>query len=307
MDYLRYTDKPTLRSPILIVAFEGWSDASEVATWTARFLVRRMPGIKFAEIDAEDFFVFTETRPYTRWVSERQRAIIWPATEFYYHQMPQDSEHDFIVFVGPEPHLKWKTFVAQVQQVIQEMNVSLVLSLGGVLAAVPHTQPVRLTGTALELDITKLPYTPQSPSRYEGPTGIMGVLNQSLEAAQIPISTLWGSVPHYLAARPNLTVSLAMVRQLKKMFNLDVDTSRMEQRAARFEEQVAQVVEGNQEIMTYVKKLEEEVGQTGTVDPSAAIKMSTEELPSGESLIQDLEEFLKQQRGPEGNNPPPTP
>lgn len=304
MDYLHYTDKPVLRSPILIVAFEGWSDASEVATWTARFLVRRMPGIKFAEIDAEGFFVFTETRPYTRWISERQRTIIWPSTEFYYHLVPE-SEHDIVVFVGPEPHLKWKTFVSTMQQVIQEMNVSLVLSLGGVLAAVPHTQPVRLTGTALELDLTKLPFTPQSPSRYEGPTGIMGVLNQSLEAAQIPISTLWGSVPHYLAARPNLTVSLAMVRQLKQLLNLELDTSRMEQRAARFEEQVAQVVDGNAEIMTYVKKLEEEVGQTGPIDPSAATKMSTEELPSGESLIKDLEEFLKQRRD-EGNPPSTT-
>lgn len=303
MEYLHYHERPLLRRPILIAAFEGWGDASEVATWTARFLVRRWSAAKFAEIDGEEFYVFTENRPYTRWVSERQRAIFWPSNDFYYHVAP-DGEQDFIVLVGPEPQLKWKTFVSNVLQVVQEMDVSLVLSLGGVLAAVPHTQPVRLTGTALDLDLKRLPETPHSPSRYEGPTGIMSVLNSSLEASNVPIASLWGSVPHYLAARPNLKVSLAMVKQLQKLFNVSFDLSRMEERTARFEEQVSQVVRDNAELMSYVQKLEEEMGRTGADEPAAASSSTdTEELPSGEALVKDLEEFLKRRRE-EGNRGP---
>ena len=302
MEYLRYDERPALRQPILIAAFEGWSDASEVATWTARFLVRRWTAAKFAEIDAEEFYVFTETRPYTRWVNERERAIFWPSNEFYYHLDP-NGDRDFIVMVGPEPHLKWKTFVSSVQQLVEEMNVSLVLSLGGVLAAVPHTQPVRLTGTALSMDMSRLKEIPPSPSRYEGPTGIMGVLNTSLEKANVPLASLWGSVPHYLAARPNLKVSLAMVHELMKLFHLEFDLTRLQTRTARFEEQVAQVILDNAEIASYVRKLEEEAGRTGQEETLP--RGGTEELPSGEALVKDLEDFLRQKRGEEDNEKAP--
>jgi len=293
MEYLRVQEHPKLRGPLLIAAFEGWSDASEVASWAARFLVRQWDARKFGDIDPEEFFVFTERRPDVKWLQKEKRSIIWPANDFFYHEDP-DRDRDFIVLRGIEPHLKWRSYVAAVMQFIAQEEVSAVLTLGGVLASVPHTQPARLTGTATDPDFMEhLRTFPVPASRYEGPTGIQGVLHASLEAEGIPAATLWGSVPHYLSARPNVRVALAMLRQLDRALRLGLDLRRVERRAEEFDRQVNQAVTANPEIATYVKKLEEEHGRAGEdVAPQG-------ELPSAEHIVQDLEEFLRQQRGQE--------
>ena len=292
MQYIRKFEHPKLRNPVLIAAFEGWNDASEVATWAARSLVRQWSATKFAEVDPEEFYVFTDTRPQVRWV-EQQRTINWPANEFYYHQDPQ-GERDFVILIGIEPNLRWHTFVATIMEMLGEMQVSIVITLGGLLAAVPHTQPARLTGTATDPDLLKhLQEIKVNTSRYEGPTGIVGVLSNALNQAQIPTASLWGNVPHYLSAQPNVKVSLAMLRQLSKVLHLDLDLGRVERRAARFDTQVNEAVAANTEISSYVRQLEEQEGRVGEDTPS-----TFEELPSGEALVKELEEFLRQSREP---------
>ena len=299
MAHITYSDHPQLRNPIMLVSFEGWNDASEVATWTARFLVRQWAAPKLAEVDPEDFYVFTDTRPQVRISGENQRVIDWPSNAFYYHQDPQ-GDRDYVVLVGIEPNLKWNTFVDSMMEVIQKAGVSVVLTLGGLLAPVAHTQPPRLTGTATDPDLLDhLQETGVTTSRYEGPTGIVGVLNSALLKAGIPTASLWGNVPHYLSARPNIKVSLAMLRQLNRVFHLDMDLRRVERQASRFEAQVNEAVAGNAEITAYVQKLEEAIGRSGEEDTTPPT-----ELPSGEAVVRELEEFLRRKQGeePEENN-----
>ncbi|MEK7216771.1 MAG: PAC2 family protein [Chloroflexota bacterium] len=296
MDPLRYLERPEgLRNPILIYAFDGWADASEVATWTARYLVRQWKATKFAEIDSEDFYVFTEQRPKMRWGEDRKRFVEWPANEFYYHRVPV-LDRDFIILAGSEPQLRWKSFAQCVIQVISELQVSVVLALGGVLAAVPHTQPPRLSGTATdELFRERLHPLEVNSSRYEGPTGILGVLNTTLDRKGVPTASLWGSVPHYLAARPNMRVAQAMLRKLDQMLDVRIDMGRGDRQAVLFDGQVSQLVAGNAEVQAYVRKLEEEHGRTGETAPEPP-----GELPSGEAVIRDLEDFFRERRGSEG-------
>lgn len=300
MEYLRVEEHPKLRSPLLIAAFEGWSDASDVASWSARFLVRQWDAHKFAGIDPEEFYVFTERRPDVKWPQPGKRTIIWPANDFHYYQDPE-RERDFIVLRAIEPHLKWKTYIAAMMELIAQEEVHAVLTLGGVLASVPHTQPARLTGTATDPDFMEhLREFPVPASRYEGPTGIQGVLHATLEAEGVPAASLWGSVPHYLSARPNVRVSLAMLRQLDKALRLKLDLRRVERRAEEFDRQVNQAVSANPEIATYVKKLEEEHGRAGVEEGPGP----QGELPSGESIVQELEEFFRRQREEEGQDKP---
>ena len=294
MGALEYTEHPELRNPILITAFEGWNDASEVATWSARYLVRQWSARKFAQIDPEEFYVFTETRPQVRISEDNQRIIEWPANEMFFHPDPQ-GQRDFIVMVGVEPNLKWKTFVATTMDLIRDMKVSAVLSLGGLLAPVAHTQPARLTGTATDADILEhLNEIGVSTSRYEGPTGIVGVLNSALNKESLPTVSLWGNVPHYLSARPNIRVSLAMLRQINRVFHLDIDLRRVERQATLFDSQVNEAVAGNAEIAAYVRKLEEAVGLTDS--SSEEREGPTPELPSGETVVRELEEYLRQRQ-----------
>lgn len=295
MEHVLFSELPELRDPILLLAFTGWGDASEVATWSANYLKKEWAATKFAEIDPEEFFVFTETRPTSKWVND-QRTIVWPATEFYYHRSP-GHDNDFILGIGSEPNLRWKAFTAAMMDVIQRTGTTAVITLGGLLAAVPHTHPARLTGTATEPNLReKLPHLTQRAGRYEGPTGIVGVLNTVLTENQVPFASLWGNVPHYLAASPNIKVALGMLRQLDKGLELSLDLSRVERQAVRFETQVNQAVADNSEITTYVRKLEEEQGLVGVEEPATAATPH-EDLPSSDVLLQDLEEYLRRQRG----------
>ncbi|MSQ09699.1 MAG: PAC2 family protein [Dehalococcoidia bacterium] len=304
MDQVQFIERPELRDPILLLAFTGWGDASEVATWSAKYMVKEWDAPKLAEIDPEEFFVFTDTRPQSKWVND-QRTILWPATEFYYHKMP-DQAHDFIVGIGTEPNLRWKAFLAAMMSVIRETKTTAVITLGGLLAAVPHTHPARLTGTATEPDLAeKLHSLTPRQGRYEGPTGIVGVLNTVLQAEDVPYASLWGNVPHYLAATPNIKVALGMLRQLNRGLSLGLSLSRVERQAVRFETQVNEAVADNSEITTYVRKLEAEHGLPGPEDPPAPI-MPREELPSSDVLLADLENYLRRQRtdgDPEDNGP----
>ena len=298
MGYLQVEEHPKLRSPILVTAFEGWSDASEVASWSARFLVRQWEARKFAEVDPEEFYVFTERRPDVKWIEKDRRTIIWPGNNFHYRIDPE-RERDLIILSGIEPHLKWKTYASTLMDFIVQEEVYAVLTLGGVLASVPHTQPPKLTGTATDPDfMAHLHEVRQPAGRYEGPTGIMSVFTSRLQEAGIPSVSLWGSVPHYLSARPNVRVSLAMLRQLDRGLNLGLDLRRVERRAAEFDRQVNQAVSGNSEISSYVRKLEEEHGRAGVDEPS----MPQGELPSSESIVEDLEEFLRRRQGSEGDD-----
>ena len=304
MEYIQIRERPQLRQPAVIAAFAGWNDAAESATSAARYLISALSARKFAEIDPEEFHVFTETRPRVRVVGGLYRQIDWPATAFFY---ASDShlERDLIILVGTEPQLHWKTFTKVVIDLMKEHNTSLVVTLGGLLADVAHSSPVRLNGSASDPALQeRIRHLDVHSTRYEGPTGIVGVLNNACRQAGLPALSLWGNVPHYLAASPNPKVQAALVIQVNALLNLALDLSDLEAKSAQFDAQVSAAIKANPEISAYVKQLEERQGGSGEGEPQEPAPDQPSELPSAEVVVRELEEFLKRSQQ-SGNDEPP--
>src|SRR5438105_1448138 len=179
MSYIRYHTHPILRDPVAIVALGGWNDAADSATTAIKFLVDLWKTTKFAEIDSEDFFVFTETRPLIKFVDGVQRTVVWPTNQFLAHAMPH-LHRDVILLLGTEPQLKWKTFSEAFLEVCKRFNVSEIVFLGALLAEIPHSAAVPISGTSTTADVMeRLREMDIRSSRYEGPTGMIGVLHDA--------------------------------------------------------------------------------------------------------------------------------
>ncbi|MBM2826643.1 MAG: hypothetical protein HW403_707 [Dehalococcoidia bacterium] len=293
MDYIKIRETPTLRDPILITAFTGWNDAGEVGTWCARFLIRQWSAVRFAEIDPEEFYVFTDIRPWARTGRSGRRRVHWPANQLYYHKSESGSR-DFIILLGIEPQLKWKSYVNSIMELGRQLNVSLLVSLGGFLAAVPHTSPPRLTGSTTDTNLLEHLSPPRRPG-YQGPTGIVGVMSTTWGDEGMPTASIWGNVPHYLQVSPNLKVAVGLVERLNQVLDLNLDMVEAHQMAAQFGQQVEDVVQKNPDLVAYVRQLEEQEGRSG-LEIAGTAELSEEELPSGEAMVKDLEEFLRRRR-----------
>jgi proteasome assembly chaperone (PAC2) family protein len=294
MEHLRIKEIPELRDPAMIMAFSGWNDAGEAATRAARYLVRRSGAVEFADIDPEEFYVFTSTRPTVRMPDGVMRRIEWPSDRFYYCRS-ENRPRDLIIFIGVEPDLRWRTFTEHLLEVARRCHVTTAITLGALLADVPHTRPVRVTGTAYDPQLAAR--LNMSFSRYEGPTGIVGVTHDALHKAGLPSISLWANVPHYITASPNPKASLALLMRLNTVLHLDISLGEMERRSRVFDAQVAEALAANPEIAAYVTQLEERAD----LENPPGTEETASELPSGEALIADLEEFLRQSRqGGEG-------
>lgn len=292
MDHLRIDDTPPLHDPVLITAFAGWSDAAQAATSAARFLTGAWEANRFAEIDAEEFYDFTENRPTVRIGEGELREVTWPANECYYYRR-DGAPHDFILLIGVEPNLRWKAFTETVLELIRRQNVSLVLTLGGLLADVPHTRPVRVTGTTSNPDAAaKLKGLAVTSSRYEGPTGIVGILHDALRRHKIDGASIWANVPHYISASVNPKATAAILGRLDSLFDLDLDLRELNDAAQRFEQEVSEAVSQDADASAYVRQLEERADAEIEPEPMPP----TTPLPSGEVVVRELEEFLRRQR-----------
>src|SRR5205823_9565901 len=245
MSYVRYVEEPTLRRPVLILSFAGWNDASEVATTAVRFLVSRWEAKKFADVDAEDFYNFARVRPHVRIEENYNRTITWPENAFYYHVDPL-LDRDFVLLLGIEPNLKWRTFCDEIIGVCNTVGVTSALSLGGLVADVPHTRSPRITAFSSDPDLVeRFPELAIRRSRYEGPTGIVGVLSDVFTKSGIPVGSLWGNVPHYISASPNPKVVHALLSRLSTIYGLGLELSEMERAGRRFERQVNEALQHN--------------------------------------------------------------
>ena len=286
-------ERGSFRQPILIMAFSGWNDAAEAATTAARYLGQLWPTRPLASIDAEEFYHFGLSRPYVRYKpgSESEREIIWPATEFSISQPPA-LDCDLIVGVAIEPHLKWRTYCGAVLDLARHCRVSLVLTLGALLAEVAHSRPVRLSGSAHDPNLASR--LGVRPTRYEGPTGIVGVLNTICREEGIPTASLWANVPHYVSGIENPKAALALVRRVLTLLNAEADLSDLSEAARQFEENLNGVVAQNAKIAEYVAKLERKKPE-GEEEAG-----SSDELPPAGDLVAEIEQFLRQQR-PEGS------
>ncbi len=294
VDYIRVSASPQLRDPALIVAFAGWNDASEVATFAARYLVDQWRARKMADIDPEEFYVFTETRPTVRVAGRFQRHIEWPDNDFYFHTNRR-GKRDFVVLIGTEPQLKWRTYSEALTSFCQQQGINTVVALGGFVADVPHTAPAHLSGTGSPSWLARrLRRLGVEGTQYEGPTGIVGVLNVACARKRLATANIWGSVPEYLSASPNPKVALAMLERLRDLLDVDVDLNELRQLERQFDQQVAEVVAENPELRDYVQQLEER-DRTGRLEREE-LPSEQEPLPSGEDLIRELEEYLRRRR-----------
>jgi proteasome assembly chaperone (PAC2) family protein len=307
MAFVHYLKKPELRNPVVVAAFAGWNDAADAATTAVKFLIDRWKPTRFAEIEAEEFYVFTETRPTISTRKGTLRAITWPSNNFYAFAAPQ-FDRDIIMYLGVEPQLKWKTFTSTFLEVCKRYNVSEALFLGAFLANIPHSMTVPVSGFSSNAEkLERLLEIDVHSSRYEGPTGMVGVLHDSFRRAGIPVSSLWAAAPHYLAATPNIKVTAALLTYLNMFLAFDLDLSDIQSDAQHFEEQITMLVARDPEASAYVRKLEEQAGgildedddeeeddDEFSINPDRQV--STGPLPSADSLIRSVEELLRKER-----------
>lgn len=300
MSFIQYHSQPELRDPIMIVAFAGWNDAAESATTAVKFMIDKWKPTKFAEIDSEDFFVFTEARPTVKLVDGLQRTVVWPTNQFFAYTMP-DSTRDVILFLGVEPQLKWKTFSQTFLELCRHFHVSEAVFLGALLAEVPHSVAVPMSGTSTTTDVMeRLREMEIRNSRYEGPTGMIGVLQEGCRQANIAAASLWAAAPHYLAATPNIKVTAALLTYMNTFLSFGLDLSDIQSDAVRFEEQITSLVARDSEASAYVRRLEEQIDDHDDddedEDENPDIIVGTGPLPSADSLIRGVEELLRKER-----------
>lgn len=297
--YITFSERPELRDPVMIVAFEGWNDAAEAASSALEFLQETWAATRFAEIDHEEFYDFTESRPMVRLVNRTERRIDWPTNEFFYYR-DQQGTHDYILLLGVEPQLKWRTFTRLLLDVARDAGVTTIISLGALLADVPHARPTRVSVSATDPTLrARLGHEAGRPSRYEGPTGIVGILQDACKQAGIAGASLWGHAPHYLSASPNPQVTLGILRRLDELLELGLDLHELVEEAEIFVAQVNEVVSNDPEATSYISQLEAHADDDTDDDDEGETyrrPFSGSSGGSGQNLIEDVEEFLRRRK-----------
>jgi proteasome assembly chaperone (PAC2) family protein len=277
-----------LRAPALVCAFQGWNDAGDAASAAIQYIGASLEATRFAQVDPEEYFDFQATRPRVTLTDGRMRKIEWPAIELYEVRVPR-APRDLVLLEGPEPSMRWRTFCQQVVDLAEALGVQMVVTLGALLADVPHSHPVQITGMSADDGLADRLGT-VNHSSYEGPTGIVGVLHSACQSAGIPAASLWAAVPHYVAAAPNPKAALALVRKLETLVGVTVDAEELESAAGDYERQVSLAVQSDPDVQAFVERLERAAEEESSIDPN--------ELPSGDVLAREFQRFLRQ-RGPE--------
>ncbi len=277
-----------LRAPALVCAFTGWNDAGDAASSALSFVGNALGATRFARIDPEEFYDFQATRPKVINNDEGRREIVWPAVEVFEARIPR-APRDLVLVGGPEPSIRWRTFTQLILDLAEALSVQLVVSLGALLADVPHTIPVQVSGSGSDVEL--IDRLGLQPTGYEGPTGILGVLGAACGDRGIPSASLWASVPHYVAAAPNPKAALALIRRLEGLVGVAVDASELESAADDYDRQVGIAVQSDPDVQAFVERLEQlaEDERGG----------ETQDIPSGERLASEFQRFLRQ-RGGEG-------
>jgi proteasome assembly chaperone (PAC2) family protein len=293
MQPLRWDYRPDgLRAPALVCAFKGWNDAADAASSANTFVGRALGAQRFATIDPEEFYDFQATRPRIKLVDGHARELVWPEVELYEARIPR-APRDLILMTGSEPSFRWRTFGELVIELAEALGVQLVVTLGALLADVPHSRPVSVTG--LSSDPALVDRLGLSQSSYEGPTGIVGVLHAACQQAGVPSASLWAAVPHYIAAAPNPKAALALVRKLEGLVGVAVDATELESAAGDYERQVNLAVQSDPDVQAFVERLEQAAEDDLNFEPGS--------LPSGDSIARDLQRFLRQRGGSEPDGP----
>lgn len=281
---LRIEKRPTLRRPVLIAAFSGWNDGGQAATLAAGTLASTWDATKFADIDPEGFVDFQSTRPRVTLDEGMTRQIDWPETAFYSAAIP-GADRDAVLLLGVEPNYRWRTFSEVVVGLARDLGVELVVTFGALLADVPHTRPAPVTGAASDLSLVE--ELGLQPSRYEGPTGIVGVLHDACRQAGLPSVSLWSAVPHYVSLAPSPRAARALCDRLGELLAVEIDVNELVEAEALYAEQISEAVASDPDTAAYVEDLERRADTIGNL-------FEQSDLPTGESLAAELTRFLRE-------------
>ena len=288
-DELRIDSRPQLERPVMIAAFRGWNDGGQGASLAGAYLARAWAAIEFASIDAENFYDFQATRPTVSLVDGYTRQIEWPENTFLYAPLP-GAGRDAIILLGVEPNLRWRTFCDYVTTLAKQFDVELMITLGSLLADVPHTRPAPVTGSATDPELIE--QLNLQASRYEGPTGVVGVLHDACGQAGIKSASLWAAVPHYVSLTPSPRAAKALVDRLSDLLQADVDTDELDEAADSYAQQVSEAVAADDETSAYVQELERRVDELAEEG----------ELPSGDAIAAELTRYLREQDKQRGDD-----
>jgi proteasome assembly chaperone (PAC2) family protein len=289
MSELIVSSRPELRRPVLIAAFRGWNDGGQGATLGGGYLAKQWGAESFAEIDPENFYDFQAVRPNVSLEDGLTRKLEWPSNTFLHAPIP-GLDRDAVILLGVEPNLRWKTYSSLVLEVVQDLEVELVVTLGSLLTDVPHTRAAPVSAAASDPALVE--ELGVEPSRYEGPTGIVGIVLDACRHAGLPAVSLWAAVPHYVSLAPSPRAALALCRRLGELIGTDIDLAELEQAGEEYSEQVTEAVASDAETAAYVEELERRVDMMD----------AAEDLPTGESLAAELTRFLREreQNGDDG-------
>src|SRR4051794_311509 len=285
-EHLRLQHRPTLERGVMIAAFRGWNDGGQGASLAAGYLAKMWHATRFGEIDPEEFYDFQATRPHVSLVDGLSRRIEWPENAFY-HARPESLGRDVVLVLGVEPNVRWRTFSETIAGLARDLDVELVITLGSLLADVPHTRPSPVTGTASDRELVD--QLGLSQSRYEGPTGIVGVLHDACHNVGLPSASLWAAVPHYVSLTPSPRAAFALCDRLGPLLGGTIDARELEEAGEQYAQQVSEAVAGDSDTAAYVEELERRTDELG----------DNLDVPSGESIAAELTRFLREreQRG----------
>ena len=274
-NHVEWSRLPTVERPVVVAAFAGWNDAGDAATWAVRHLHNRLVAEPFAEIDSEEFYDFTDTRPMVE-LDGDTRVLNWPQNTFSFV-----TESNLVLVQGVEPQLKWRTFAEQIIDVARETDARMVVTLGALLADVPHSRPVTVYGSCE--DETLGARMGLERSSYEGPTGIVGVVTSLTQTAGIPTASLWAAVPNYVSGAPSPKAALALVTRLQELLEITIPTTDLEIAAAAYERQINDLVAADDDLVSFIGELEEHYdgGNLEAPDPTA--------------FVEEVEQFLRDQ------------
>ena len=290
---LRIYERPSsLERPVLIGAFRGWNDGGQAATLAVGYLARLWGARKFADIDPELFVDFQATRPMVSLEDGRTRKIEWPENSFFSGRIP-GADRDAILLVGVEPNYRWRTFSEIVTELAHDLGVELAVTLGALVADVPHTRASPVTGAATDPQLVD--ELGLQLSRYEGPTGIVGVLLDSCRRAGIPSVSLWAAVPHYVQLAPSPPAAKALCERLAGVLSTTIDVAELDEASEEYVEQVSQAVATDADTASYVEELERR-------SDSLELLEESDDIVSGDALAAEISRFLRD-READGDTP----
>ena len=298
LDHVRWLSKPSLTSPIIVTAFTGWNDAADAASNAVRNLIEGWHATPLAEIDPESYTDFATVRPHVRIKDAGQRHIVWPTVGLWH---VAGAGGDLILVLGPEPSLRWRSFTEQLMGVADHFDASMIVTLGALLADVPHSRPVQIIGTASDAEV--IDRFDLQRSRYEGPVGIVGVIHDACEMAALPSVALWAAVPAYASQVPSPKASLSLMRRACEIIGTPAPVATVMSMVAKYEEQVDSLVSDDEDLAAYVERLETMTDNGMSLDDEVddgqlqfdfAVDTG-DDATDASTLMDEVEQFLREQ------------